>query len=212
MRRISTPFPDTNIQSIHTFQHRHKTHTVPMKRITRSASLPVMRTETEAFSQTKTQMIKTLSESHLNVYSDDYGSPDPSSDEKFEPDFSLRQSNILYIIFFIGAFLYLLADIYFIYIRWRSFNFRALPKKYISLLLINLLLWIDFNRNYKSNATTNVTNNLTAVEEIIQDSTHTLFCMILLPLIWIKDGIRSSFFYSIKHTHKLSKHRISKEK
>ena len=69
------------------------------------------------------------------------------------PQFSPYQSNILYLLYFLGAFIILFADIAFYIIRNNStfliwlFKPVWVSKVFSCLLIFNFLLWLDFNRS-----------------------------------------------------------------
>ena len=115
-----------------------------------------------------------------------------------QPNFSLFQSNLLYLFFFLGAFTYLLGDFWFSTTR-NGFSFAQFPKVYSILLLVNLILWIDFNRNVlRDDSTEN--KRFGFLEHLLQNSTDMLFCLILLPFMLVRSGVRSvkSCQYSCK--------------
>ena len=60
-----------------------------------------------------------------------------------EPNFSLLQSNILYLMFFLGSFLCLGADM--IVQKARNGFISNNTQFFLSILLLNIILWIDFN-------------------------------------------------------------------
>jgi hypothetical protein len=77
----------------------------------------------------------------------------------FNPMFSLHQSNVLYCFFFMAAFIILFLDIFLQISRgsgtkfklWLlNNNFGFLTKAFYLILLLNLLLWLDFNREFKN--------------------------------------------------------------
>ena len=115
-----------------------------------------------------------------------------------QPNFSLSQSNLLYLFFFLGAVTYLLGDFWFSTTR-NGFSFSQFPKVYSILLLVNLILWIDFNRNVlRDDSTEN--KRFGFLEHLLQNSTDMLFCLILLPFMLMRSGVRSvkSCQYSFK--------------
>ena len=110
----------------------------------------------------------------------------------FDPNFSSKQSNILYALFLYGAFSYLLGDLYFTYFRLGVLNFWALPKIYMAILACNILLWLDLKRNFVSPPPANLSRSCLSLtlEDVVKDSSHTLFCLILLPILLLKDVMR----------------------
>ena len=71
------------------------------------------------------------------------------------PKFSLHQSNVLYCFFFMAAFIILFLDIYLQISRGFGTTFKRwlmdhdagiITKTFSFILLLNLLLWLDFNR------------------------------------------------------------------
>ena len=130
-----------------------------------------------------------------------------------EPNLSLIQSNILYVLFFLGASIILFIDVLDQRFRKSAFwsrdpenlhihpswisdvisNVSNVTKVFISLLVVNVILWIDFNlRIVRTSSSRSNTNDV--YEDLLQYSTNTLFCVIILPFIWMKNLIRFCLF------------------
>ena len=78
---------------------------------------------------------------------------DQMNNSRRGPQFSLYQSNILYLLYFLGAFIIIFADIAFYIIRNKNMTFLIwlftpvwVSKVFSCLLIFNFLLWLDFNR------------------------------------------------------------------
>ena len=108
------------------------------------------------------------------------------------PNFSLFHSNILYLCFFVGTFFCLAADSL---LQLEKNHFiNDITKLFLALFLINILLWIDFNINF-SKSTRSSIRKYKLCEDICQDTTHLLFCLVIAPFLWIAKLIR--FEYSM---------------
>ena len=80
----------------------------------------------------------------------------------FAPRFSLHQSNVLYFFFFSAAFMILFIEVYIQVSRgfdssftdWlRNPGWGIITKIFSSILFFNLLLWLDFNREFRKDQT-----------------------------------------------------------
>ena len=104
-----------------------------------------------------------------------------------EPNFSLLQSNILYLMFFLGSFLCLGADM--IVQKGKNGFISNNTQFFISILLLNIILWVDFNfKVFRKTRTESRSNSF--CEELFQDSTNIMFCVIIAPVMWMTQGIR----------------------
>ena len=104
-----------------------------------------------------------------------------------EPNFSLLRSNILYLMFFVGSFNCLGGDVV---MQWAKNGYiNNNTKLFLSFFVANVLLWIDFNFQVfrKSNSCFRSCN---FCEELFQDSTNTMLCILIAPFILITKGIR----------------------
>ena len=104
-----------------------------------------------------------------------------------EPNFSLLQSNILYLMFFLGSFLCLGADM--IVQKARNGFISNNTQFFLSILLLNIILWIDFNFKVFRKART-AGRSYSICEELFQDSTNIMICVIIAPAMWMTKGIR----------------------
>ena len=117
--------------------------------------------------------------------------------ESGEPNFSVFQSNILYILFFTGTLLYLLGDLYISSLR----NGEYFPTLLVSLLAVNLILWIDFNLDIQRSRDISSSDSCRVrwLDDLFQDTTNALFCFILLPFILLR-YLHYSFQYFLHPT------------
>ena len=85
----------------------------------------------------------------------------PNDKSNFVPTFSLYQSNVLYFFFFFGAFGILFWETYMQtskhgtpFIQWLlDTESGEITKIVTAILVFNLLLWLDFIRDFKENST-----------------------------------------------------------
>ena len=85
----------------------------------------------------------------------------PNEKSNFVPMFSLYQSNVLYFFFFFGAFVILSTEMYVEtsrhgtpFIQWLlDTESGEITKIVTAILVVNLLLWLDFIRDFKENST-----------------------------------------------------------
>jgi hypothetical protein len=104
-----------------------------------------------------------------------------------EPNFSLLQSNILYLMFFLGSFLCLGMNM--IVQKAKNGSISNNTQFFISILLLNVILWVDFNfKVFRKARTAGI--RCSFCEELFQDSTNSMFCVIIAPVMWITQGIR----------------------
>ena len=103
---------------------------------------------------------------------------------------SIGQSNVHYIMFFMGAFIYFLLDTLFIYKRrYGKMSFEEFPKFFLGLLMINCLLWVDFNEHLKKHH--GVTRRrYQLIEDLMQYATDILVCIIFIPLMALGNRFR----------------------
>ena len=110
-----------------------------------------------------------------------------------ELKFSLFQSNVFYIMYFVGTFLCLLGDAVKV---WAKHQGRVTEWTQVSgtLLMINLILWIDLNINKNNKQCFGTlfsqSNMARILEDIIQDSTDTILCIIITPIFVFINGVR----------------------
>ena len=109
------------------------------------------------------------------------------SAEEIQYNFSIFQSNILYSFFFIAVFIYLSGEVYLSSIRNGDCYLLYLPKLLPSLLATNLILWLDFNFGvHRQNLSETNTMSVPCLEDLFQDTTNSLFCLIILPFVLLR--------------------------
>jgi hypothetical protein len=104
-----------------------------------------------------------------------------------EPNFSLLHSNILYLLFFVGTFTMLLADM--VLQSAKNKFIRNDTKMFFSFFVANVLLWIDFNFKAFTKSNPDI-KRCFPYEELFLDSTNILLCIIITPFILLSRGIR----------------------
>ena len=109
------------------------------------------------------------------------------SAKEIQYNISIFQSNILYSIFFIAVFIYLSGEVYLSYIRNGDYFWEKIPTLLPSLLAANLILWLDFNFGVqRQNLSETNTMSVPCLEDLFQDTTNSLFCLIILPFVLLR--------------------------
>ena len=104
-----------------------------------------------------------------------------------QPNFSLIHSNVLYLLFILGFFACFGGDILMQLAKNGYVNKNT--KVFISIFIINTLLWIDFNFNFPNKHSQRGQDCF--CETFLADSTHLIFCFIVAPVILCTRWFRS---------------------
>ena len=103
--------------------------------------------------------------------------------EKAEPEFSLDQSNILYLLFITGATICLGLDITVQINRRDIWNINPITEGFVLVLLANLLLWLDFAWTIvRQRDEGDDTRPGGFLSDVVSYSTNSLCCVLLVPL------------------------------
>ena len=110
-----------------------------------------------------------------------------------EPMFSRFHSNILYILFLFGYFTCIGGDLI---MQWaRNSSISKNTKIFVSIFIVNVFLWIDFNVNFSRKLKSHRRRQESFCEAFLQDSTHLVFCIVIAPIILFTRWIRSGLYY-----------------
>ena len=104
------------------------------------------------------------------------------------PNFSVFQSNVLYSLFFLGTFIIMGLDI--VVQMSRKSYISNVTIAFMLLLVVNVILWVDFNSNMRVERTSSSETKFGFFEDLLEDSTSTLLCFIIVPFLWLKNGTR----------------------
>ena len=108
--------------------------------------------------------------------------------QRYDPKFSVFQSNVLYMLFFLGAFTVFGLDVCFQLNKNEEIGEDT--QVFLFLFVVNVILWMDFNLKTVKRRSEQSRLGSTFLELLLQYSTDTLFCIILVPIIWIRNGMR----------------------
>ena len=109
------------------------------------------------------------------------------SQKSDQPNFSLFHSNVLYLLFILGFFTCFGGDILMQLAKNGYVNKNT--KVFMSIYIINIFLWIDFNFNFPNKHSQRGQDCF--CETILADSTHLIFCFIVAPVILCTRWLRS---------------------
>ena len=110
------------------------------------------------------------------------------SQKSDQPNFSFIQSNVLYLLFILGFFACFGGDLLMQLAKNGYVNENT--KVFISIFIINIFLWIDFNLNFP-NKLNSQRGQACFCETFFADSTHLIFCFIVAPVILCTRWLRS---------------------
>ena len=101
------------------------------------------------------------------------------------PAFSFYQSNILYILFFLGFASCIILDVLVQFERkgWRIESISPMTRWAVAILLVNIGLWVDFMIGRTKRKETFGSNDEESswLIDLIRFSSNSLVCIILLP-------------------------------
>ena len=108
------------------------------------------------------------------------------TNEGQDPSFSIFQSNIMYSFYFFGTTVIFCLDLGFQMLKNGAFTNSSLV--FFGLFLCNMILWIDFNLKLKQQ--TKMNNGRGIFEDLMDNSSDILMCVLIAPLYWCSAKVR----------------------